>query len=106
MLGELASVAGGARTHAGWAWLTGRRLAQEGDTPLHVASVCGRGAEIKALLAAEADVNAKDRVRGGRVAERARWVRRAGSVLLLWFLVLTLRLLKDPILEPLPQPSA
>ena len=103
MLGALASVAGGARTHAGWAWLTGRRVAQNGDTPLNIAAMHGRDARIQALLA---EVDAKDRVRGGRVAERVRGVRRAGSVLLLWFLVLTLRLLKDPFPEPLTQPSA
>ena len=39
-LGALPSVAGGARTHAGWAWLTGRRVAQEGGTPLHTAIKC------------------------------------------------------------------
>ena len=99
---------GVARTHAGWAWLTGRRVVQNGDTPLHTASAALRGNEavIEALLAAKADVNAKNDVRGGRVAWRARGVRRVGSVLLLWFSVLTLRLLKDPIPEPLPQTSA
>ena len=105
-LGALASVAGGARTHAGWAWLTGRRVAQVGDTPLHKAAQSSFEADIEALLAAKADVNAKNDVRGGKVAWRARGVRRGGSVLLLWSSVLTLRLLKDPIREPLPQPSA
>ena len=105
-LGALASVAGGARTHAGWAWLTGRRVAQEGETPLHTAAYFGREASIEALLAAKADINAKNDVRGGKVAERARGVRRGGSVLLLRFSVLTLRRLKDPIPEPLLQPSA
>ena len=38
MLGAVASVAGGARNHAEWAWLTGRRVAQKGRTPLHVAA--------------------------------------------------------------------
>ena len=115
-LGALASVAGGATTHAGWAWLTGRRVAQVGDTPLHKASAAewhtaayfdewGWSA-IEVLLAAKADVNAKNDVRGGEVAWRARGVRRVGSVLLLWFAFLTLRLLKDPIPEPLLQPSA
>ena len=81
-------------------------MAQGGDTPLHTAAWRGNEAVIEALLAAKADVNAKNRVRGGKVAERARGVRRGGSVLLLWFSVLTLRLLKDPIPEPLLQPSA
>ena len=64
-------------------------MAQGGDTPLHKAAVCGvwRGNEavIEALLAAKADINAKDDVRGGKVAWRARGVRRGGSVLMLWF---------------------
>ena len=86
-------------------------MAQVGDTPLHTAQAAGdyvdeNKAVIEALLAAKADVNAKNEVRGGKVAWRARGVRREGSVLLLWFSVLTLMLLKDPILEPLPQPSA
>ena len=78
-------------------------MAQEGETPLHKASDVE---VIKAHLAAKADVHAKDDVRGGKVAWRARGVRRGGSVLLLWFSVLTLRFLKDPIPESLPQPSA
>ena len=102
----MASVAGGATTHAGWAWLTEGRVAQVGDTPLHKAAEYGEEELIEALLAAKADVNAKNEVRGGKVAWKARGVRREGSVILLWFSVLTLRLLKDPILEPLPQPSA
>ena len=87
-------------------------MAQVGDTPLHKASAALRGMEyikmeyIEALLAAKADVNAKNDVRGGKVAERARGVRRVGSVLLLRFAFLTLRRLKDPIPEPLLQPSA
>jgi len=65
-LGALASVAGGARTHAGWAWLTGRRVAQVGDTPLHTVAEYGDYdlEAIEALLAAKADVNAKNAVRG------------------------------------------
>ena len=58
---------------------------QEQKTPLHHAASCGNEAVIEALLAAKADVNAKNWVRGGKVAERARGVRRGGSVLLLWF---------------------
>ena len=85
MLGAVALVAGGARNHAGWACLTGRRVAQNGDTPLHIASFVGNERVIEALLAAKADVHAKDDVRGGTVAWRARGVRRGGSVLLLWF---------------------
>ena len=81
-------------------------MAQVGDTPLHKAAEDCDVEVIEALLAAKADVNAKNEVRGGKVAWKARGVRREGSVILLWFSVLTLRLLKDPILEPLPQPSA
>jgi len=85
----------------------GRRVAQDGETPLHMAIIeFGDMALIEALLAAKADVNAKNEVSGGKVAERAGGVRRGGSVLLLCFLVLTLRLLKDPIPEPLTQPSS
>jgi len=39
-------------------------VAQNGRTPLHMAAVRGDKAVIEALLAAEADVNAKDEVRG------------------------------------------
>jgi hypothetical protein len=66
MLGAAASVASGARNHAEWAWLTGRRVAQWGMTPLHSAAQNGHEAAIKALVAAKADVNAKDQVRYGR----------------------------------------
>ena len=75
-LGALASVAGGARNHAGWAWLTGRRVAQNGDTPLHNAAdfFYGHGwtreTLIKALVAAKADVN--DNVRGLRMSNAVR----------------------------------
>jgi hypothetical protein len=65
MLGAVVSVAGGARSHAEWAWLTGRRVAQVGKTPLHMAAFKGHEAAIKALVAAKADVNAKNEVRGG-----------------------------------------
>ena len=41
-------------------------MAQEGDTPLHTAAGFGREAVIEALLAAKADVNAKNDVSGGR----------------------------------------
>ena len=45
-----------------WAWLTERHVVhwQEGITPLHVASHQGQTAGIRALLAAKADVHAKD----------------------------------------------
>jgi len=85
-------------------------VAQDGETPLHYAIILATEvcdvAVIEALLAAKADVNAENKVSGGKVAERAGGVRRGGSVLLLWFSVLTLQLLKDPIPEPLTQPSA
>ena len=73
---SLASVAGGTRTHAEWAWLTGRRVAQGGITPLHSAARFGHEAAIKTLVAAKADVNAKDQVRYGRrgSAEREKGV--------------------------------
>jgi len=61
----LASVPGGARTHAEWVWLTGSRVAQDGDTPLRAAAYSGQEEVIKALLAGKADVNAKNKVRGG-----------------------------------------
>ena len=65
LLGGLASVAGGARNHAQWISLTGGHVVQFGETPLHRAAHEGREAAIKALVAAKADVHAKDKVRGG-----------------------------------------
>ena len=43
-------------------------MAQVGDTPLHKAltAECHHKAVIEALLAAKADVNAKNEVRGGK----------------------------------------
>ena len=70
MLGGMASVAGGARNHAEWAWLTGSRVVQRGWTPLHWAARGGHQAAIKALVAAKADVHAKDKVRGGVLGGR------------------------------------
>ena len=60
---------------------------------------------VKALLAAKADVHAKNEVRVGEGAVRARGVRRGDCVVLLWFRFgfLNLRLLKDPIREPQAQ---
>ena len=66
MLEATVLVAGRTRFYAEWAWLTGRRVAQKGETPLHHAAIEGHEAAIKALMAAEADVNAKDQVRDGR----------------------------------------
>ena len=65
MLGGLASVAGGARNHAMWAWLTGSHVVKDARTPLHYAAEEGQNAAIKALVAAKADVHAKDNVRVG-----------------------------------------
>ena len=69
ILGALASVAGGARNHLGWAWLTGSRVAQYGDTALHDAAGNGHDAAITTLLAAKADIHAKNKVRGEGGAE-------------------------------------
>ena len=41
-------------------------MPQEGKTPLHWAAKNGHAAIVKALLAAEADKEAKDQVSGGR----------------------------------------
>ena len=90
MLGGLVSVAGGARNHAEWAWLTGSRVVQNGMTPLHPAAAQGHEAAIKALVAAKADVHVKDVVRwgglGGRGGRRFRVY-----ILLFLFGVLDLR---------------
>ena len=67
--GALASVAGGARHKPGWAWLTGSRVAQGGGTALHHAAGHGRDAAITTLLAAKADIHAKNEVRGEGGAE-------------------------------------
>ena len=99
-LGGLASVAGGARNHADWAWLTDSRVAQDGWTPLHFA--WGHEAVIKALVEAKADVHAKDKVRGG-VLEGRGVGRRRVKILLLLFGVLNLRLWKDQIRKPQTQ---
>jgi len=66
MLEATVLVAGRTRIYAEWAWLTGRRVAQGRNTPLHSAARNGHEAAIKALVAAKADVNAKDQVRYGR----------------------------------------
>ena len=86
MLGLLGSVAGGAKDHAEWAWLTGRRVAQAGETPLHAAACYGREAAITALVAAKADVHAMDKVRVGGGAGRGEG--EAAWVLYISFLVL------------------
>lgn len=55
------------------ACLTGsRRVLQDGRTALHCAAVAGKVAAIQALLAAKADVHAKNNVRGGGGPGRAR----------------------------------
>ena len=68
----VASVGGGARNHAELAWLTGRRVAQAAQTPMYMAAQKGHVVAIKALVAAKADVNAKDQVRYGRGGVRGR----------------------------------
>ena len=108
MLGALASVAGGARNHAGWAWLTVIRAVQDGFTPLHQAAANAheldrKEAAIQALVAAKADVHAKNEVRGGVLGGRGRRRRRV-CILLLLFGVWILRFLIDPIRKPQIQP--
>ena len=49
------------------AWLTGCRVPQRGDTPLYMAAEKGHAAVVEALLAAEADKDATDEVRGWEV---------------------------------------
>ena len=97
----MALVAGGARKYAEWAWLTGSRVVQDGRTPLHFAAGNGYVAAIKALVAAKADVYAKDTVRRGALGGRGRRRRR---VCILLFGVLILRFWKDPICESQAQP--
>ena len=93
------SFAGGAGSHAQWARLTGRCVAQDGETPLHMACSKFEEVTIKALLAAKADTNAKSNVRVGEGAASARGGWRVDCIELLWLGVLNLRLLKDPIRE-------
>ena len=62
ILGALASVAGGARNQADWAWLTGSRVAQKGFKPLLLAAKSGHETAIRVLLAAKADIRAKTEV--------------------------------------------
>jgi len=85
-LGALASAEGGARNHAEWACLTGRRVAQAGWTPLHSAAYHGQEAAITALVAAKADVHATNKVRVGGGAGRGEG--EAAWVLYISFLVL------------------
>ena len=54
----------------GGGWLTGSRIWQYGKTPLHWAAKKGHVAVVGALLAAEADKDATDEVRGEGVAGR------------------------------------
>jgi len=103
MPGRLASVAGGVNHHAEWAWLTGSHVVQNGNTPLHYAAYNDHGAVIKALLAAKADVHAKDKVRTRVLGERGGRQRRV-CISLLLFGVFDLRLWKDPIRKPHIQP--
>ena len=103
MLGGLASVAGRFGNHAEWAWLTGSRVVQHEWTPLHVAAAQGHEAAIKALVAAKADVHAKDVVRWGGLGGRGGRQFRV-YILLFLFGVLDLRLWEDPIRKPQAQP--
>ena len=61
------------------------RVPQHGLTPLHHAAVLGEWAPVEALLAARANKEAKDDVRGGRGGVQARPVSRGRVVLLEWF---------------------
>ena len=99
----LASVAGGAWNHAEWAWLTGSRVVQGDHTPLHLAADKDHEGAIKALVAAKADVQAKDKVRGGVLGGRGGRRRRV-CMLLLLFGVLILRFWKHPVRKPQTQP--
>ena len=65
----------------GGAWLTGSRVPQDGQTPLHWAAENGREAMMELLCKAGADKEAKDEVSGGRVQGESGAVR-CGS---LWF---------------------
>ena len=47
-----------------WAWLTGSRVPQNEMTPLHVAATLGHEAVVGALLAAGANIEVRDSVRG------------------------------------------
>ena len=96
-------VESGARNHAEWAWLTGSRVVQDGFTPLHSAAYNGHDAAIKALVAAKADVHAKNTVRGVALGGRG-GRRRQFCFLLLLFGVLNLKFWKDPIRKPQTQP--
>ena len=62
----------------GGAWLTGSRVPQDGNTPLHLAADNGHAAFVGALLAAKADKEAKENVRGGGGCRASRG--RAGVV--------------------------
>ena len=84
MLGGLSSVAASARNHAEWAWLTRSHVVQNASTPLHWASYKGHEAAIKALVAAKADVQAKEKVRGGVLGGRGGRRRRVCILLLLF----------------------
>ena len=72
MAGALAWVASGTRHQADWAWLMGSRVVQMGSTPMHRAASQGQEEAIRALVAAKADVHAKDKVKGGGILNRTR----------------------------------
>ena len=67
----------------GGAWLSGSRVPQDGQTPLHYAALRGPEAVVGVLLEAGADTEATDMVRGaGGMASRGRFgVVRIGFVL-------------------------
>ena len=61
--------------------LTGSRVPQDERTPVHVAANQGHAAVVGALLAAKADKEAKDQVKGGGWCRVSR-----GRVLVVWAL--------------------
>ena len=65
MLGNFDRVACEAENDEDWVWLTGSRVAQSGQAPLHTAVDNEHEAAIKTLVAAKADLYAINKVRAG-----------------------------------------